>query len=72
MPKKKLKVKDLSFNFLPGWWAKHFGIKFGRTYYTDPEYRRETKPGFGSTTAFSLGAFRKPLPVSSCRCLLAA
>ena len=39
MPKHNLKVKDLSFNFLPGWWNRHFGVKFGDSYYLDPEYR---------------------------------
>jgi len=39
MNKRKLKVKDLTFSFLPGWWARHFGLKFGRSYYMDPEYR---------------------------------
>ena len=35
----QLKVKDLTYNFLPGWWAKHYGIKYGERYITDPEYR---------------------------------
>ena len=39
MPKRKLKVKDLSFSFLPGWWNRNFGVKFGDSYYMDPEYR---------------------------------
>ena len=40
--KNTLKVKDLTFNFMPGWWAKYHGIKFGEKYYTDPEYRMKT------------------------------
>ena len=39
MKNKTLKVKDLTFGFLPGWWSKHFGITYGKRYYDDPEYR---------------------------------
>ena len=51
MSNRKLKVKDLSFNFLPGWWAKHFGVKFGRPFYMDPEYRMKTSAEIKKLTA---------------------
>ena len=35
----RLRVKHLSFGFLPGWWVGHYGVAHGERYYTDPEFR---------------------------------
>ncbi|MCL1888326.1 MAG: hypothetical protein FWF96_05600, partial [Kiritimatiellaeota bacterium] len=35
----RLRVKNLSYGFLPGWWARHYGVTFGERYYADPEHR---------------------------------
>ena len=37
----KLAVNSLFYNFLPSWWNKNYGIKFGEKFIFDPDYRIE-------------------------------
>jgi uroporphyrinogen-III decarboxylase len=43
MAEKKLRVKDLSYNFMPSWFARNYGVKYGKPYFFDPEYRMKTE-----------------------------
>ena len=57
MKENKLKVKNLYYLFLPGWWAKNFGIIFGKKYYLDPEYRMKISTEIKKITAANYGSF---------------
>ena len=37
----KLAIDGLSYNFLPSWWHKNYGLTFGRRFVFDPDYRVE-------------------------------
>ena len=38
----KLAINGLSYNFMPSWWNKNYGVEFGEKYVFDPDYRVET------------------------------
>ncbi len=35
----QLPIKGMVFNFLPSWWNKNYGLKFGRRFVFDPDFR---------------------------------
>ncbi len=37
-----LRVDGLSFNFLPSWWHRNYGVAFGERWVFDPDYRTAT------------------------------